>query len=318
VAKQKAVIVGVGMVGSTAAYTLATSQVVEEIVLIDRNPEKAWGQAGDINDAMGLESGVRVRSGTYDDIETDDIVIITAGTSQQPGQTRMELVDVNAEIMRTVVRDIMKHHIEPFLVIVANPVDVLTYVALKESGLPKYRVFGTGTTLDTSRLRSHIADAIGVNSREVDAYILGEHGDSSFSTIETAQVGDVPLRDCPGFTEELIENIDQVIRDRAYRIIEAKQSTYYGIGQVIAKVVAALGKTSKSVFPVCSLVEGEYGLHDVVLGLPSIVSADGVHILAGYQMTERQQAALQLSAEVVKEAIRHIDEQDELAEKQSE
>ena len=309
-AKQKAVIVGVGMVGSTAAYTLATSQVVEEIVLIDRNPEKAWGQAADINDAMGLESGVRVRPGTYDDIETDDIVIITAGTSQQPGQTRMELVDVNAEIMRTVVRDIMKRYIEPFIIVVANPVDVLTYVALKESGLPKYRVFGTGTTLDTSRLRSHIADAIGVNSREVDAYILGEHGDSSFSTIETAQVGDVPLRECPGFEESLIDNIDQVIRDRAYRIIEAKQSTYYGIGQVIAKVVAALGKSSKSVFPVCSLVEGEYGLDNVVLGLPSIVSSDGVHILAGYQMTERQQAALQLSAEVVKEAINHVLEQE--------
>lgn len=317
-AKQKAVIVGVGMVGSTAAYTLATSQVVEEIVLIDRNPEKAWGQAADINDAMGLESGVKVRSGTYDDIETDDIVIITAGTSQQPGQTRMELVDVNAEIMRTVVRDIMKRYIEPFIVVVANPVDVLTYVALKESGLPKYRVFGTGTTLDTSRLRSHIADAIGVNSREVDAYILGEHGDSSFSTIETAQVGDVPLRECPGFEESLIDNIDQVIRDRAYRIIEAKQSTYYGIGQVIAKVVAALGKSSKSVFPVCSLVEGEYGLDNVVLGLPSIVSSDGVHILAGYQMTERQQAALQLSAEVVKEAINHVLEQEEIANSQTE
>lgn len=304
--RQKAVIVGVGMVGSTAAYTLAIGQVVDEIVLIDRSEANSWGQAADINDAMGLESGVTVRPGSYDDIETNDIVIIAAGTSQQPGQTRMELIDINAGIMRGIVRGIMARDIEPFIIVVANPVDVLTYVALKESGLPKNRVFGTGTTLDTSRLRSHLASSLEVNSREVDAYILGEHGDSSFSTIETAQIGDVPLREFPNFSEELIQNIDQDIRDRAYRIIEAKKSTYYGIGQVISKVVAALRRSSHSVFPVCSLVEGEYGLHDVVLGLPSTVSADGVKILSGYQMTERQQAALELSAGVVKDAIQNI------------
>lgn len=306
--KQKVFIVGVGMVGSTAAYTIATSQVVEEVVLIDRKADYAWGQAADINDAMGLESGVRVRPGTYNDIETDDIVIITAGTSQQPGQTRMELIDVNAGIMRGIVRDIMKKDIRPYIVVVSNPVDVLTYVALKESGLPKNRVFGTGTTLDTSRLKSHLADNLGVNSKEVDVYILGEHGDSSFSTIETAQIGEIPLSEYPGFTDELVDSVEQHIRDRAYKIIEAKQSTYYGIGQVITKVVGALRRSSHSVFPVCSLAEGEYGLHNVVVGLPSTVSASGVQILAGYPLTERQRAALQLSSEVVSEAIRHVEQ----------
>lgn len=304
--KQKAVIIGVGMVGSTAAYTLATNQVVEEIVLIDRNQDTAWGHAADINDAMGIESGVRVRPGTYDDIETDDIVIITAGTNQQPGQTRMELVDTNAKIMRSIVRDVMARSIEPFLVIVANPVDVLTYVALEESKLPRYRVFGTGTTLDTSRLKSHLADAMDVNSREVDVYVLGEHGDSSFSTIETAQIGEIPLREYPGFSDELVDNIEQKIRDRAYRIIETKQSTYYGIGQVISKVVAALRQSSGSVFPVCSLVKGEYGLDNVVVGLPSVVNSSGVKILAGYPMTDRQQSALDHSASVVSEVINQV------------
>ncbi len=308
--RQKAVIVGVGMVGSTAAYTLATSHVVDEIVLIDRTEELAWGQAADINDAMGIESGVRVRPGTYEDINTDDIVIITAGTSQQPGQTRMELLEVNAGIMRSIVKDVMARSIEPFIIVVSNPVDVMTYVALEASRLPKYRVFGTGTTLDTSRLKSHLADHLDVNSREVDVYILGEHGDSSFSTIETAQIGEVPIREYPGFEEHMIENIEQQIRDRAYRIIEAKKSTYYGIGQVIAKVVGALRKSSGSVFPVSSYVQGEYGLDGVVLGLPSIVNSDGVRILAGYQMTERQQAALELSAEVVNQAISHVSSQD--------
>lgn len=303
---QKAVIIGCGMVGSTAAYTLATAQVVDEIVLIDRNGENAWGQAADINDAMGIESGVRVRAGSYEDIETDDIVVITAGTSQQPGQTRMELVEVNANIMRDIVKNVMARSIEPFLVIVSNPVDVMTYVALEESKLPKYRVFGTGTTLDTSRLKTHLADAMGVNSREVDCYVLGEHGDSSFATIETAQIGDIPLREYPGFEEYMIENIEQQIRDRAYRIIETKKSTYYGIGQVISKVVAALRQSSGSVFPVCSYIQGEYGLDGVVLGLPSVVNSSGVRILSGYQLTERERAALELSADVVKGAIEHV------------
>ncbi len=301
--KQKAIIIGVGMVGSTAAYTLAISQVVDEIVLISREPEKTWGQAADINDAMGIESGVRIRPGTYEDIETDDIVIITAGTNQQPGQSRMELTQVNADIMRSIVKNVMARSIEPYIVVVSNPVDVMTYVALEESKLPRYRVFGTGTTLDTSRLKSHLADTLGVNSREVDVYTLGEHGDSSFSTIETAQIGDIPLEDYPGFQPEMVEGIEQKIRDRAYRIIEAKQSTYYGIGQVIAKIVSALRQSSGSVFPVCSLVKGEYGLDNVVLGLPSVVNSDGVKILAGFPLTDRQRIALEKSAEVIGGAI---------------
>lgn len=310
-ANQKAVIIGGGgMVGATAAYAMAIGNVVEEVVIIDRNPDLAWGQAADINDATGLIGGVLVRDGDYSDIATDDIVIITAGAPQQPGQSRLELVGVNAGIMRDIISQVMAGGAEPFIVVVSNPVDAMTYVALKESGLPKARVMGTGTTLDTSRICSVIADQLGVNSKEVDAYILGEHGDSSFSTIETAQVGEVPLRDYPGFSEELVANIEQQIRDRAYRIIETKKSTYYGIGQVIAQIVAALRQSSHSIFPVCSLIEGEYGLDDVVLGLPSVVSRDGVRILSGYPMTERQQSALQLSANVVREAIEHTKSQE--------
>ena len=195
---------------------------------------------------------------------------------------------------------------KPYLVVVSNPVDVLTYVALKESGLPKARVFGTGTTLDTSRLKSYLADALNVDSKAVDAYILGEHGDSSFSTIETAQVGEVPIREYPGFTDELVDNIEQKIRDRAYRVIDTKKSTYFAIGFVISKIVSALRHSAHTVYPVCSLAEGEYGLDDVVLGLPSAISSDGVKILAGYPLTEREQTALRHSAEVVSEIIRSL------------
>ena len=275
--KQKVVIVGAGgMVGASTAYALALRSVVEEIVLIDRSEDMAWGQAADINDAMGLDRSVSVRLGTYDDIATDDIVVISAGAPQQPGQTRMELLGINVGIMRDIIQNIMKNGAQPYLVVVSNPVDVMTYVALKESGLPKNRVMGTGTTLDTSRLKSLIADGLGVNSRDVDAYILGEHGDSSFSTIETAQIGEIPLREYPGYTDELVENVEQKIRDRAYKIIETKKSTYFAIGFVVSKIVSALRQSTSTIYPVCSLVEGEYGLENVVLGLPTMINAEGV------------------------------------------
>ena len=302
--KQKVVIVGAGgMVGASTAYALALRSVVEEIVLIDRTEDMAWGQAADINDAMGLDRSVSVRPGTYDDIATDDIVVISAGAPQQPNQTRMELLGINVGIMREIIQNIMKNGAQPYLVVVSNPVDVMTYVALKESGLPKSRVMGTGTTLDTSRLKSLIADGLGVNSRDVDAYILGEHGDSSFSTIETAQIGEIPLREYPGYTDELVENVEQKIRDRAYRIIETKKSTYFAIGFVVSKIVSALRQANSTIYPVCSLVEGEYGIDNVVLGLPSTLSRDGVKILAGYPLTDRECEALHASAGVVAEAI---------------
>lgn len=305
--KQKLVIVGGGgMVGATAAYACALRSVVEEIVLIDRNADLVWGQAADINDAMGLDRNVEVRAGDYSDIATDDIVVITAGAPQMPGQTRLELVDINANIMRDIVKNIMAGGAKPYLVIVSNPVDVLTYVALKESGLPKNRVMGTGTTLDTARLKSHLADLLNVNTRDVDAYILGEHGDSSFSTIETAQIGEVPLRDYPGFQEEIVDNIEQKIRDRAYKVIETKKSTYFAIGFVISKIVSALRQSTHTIYPVCSLAEGEYGLDNVVLGLPSAISSDGVKILAGYPLTDREKELLAQSAEVVSEIIRSL------------
>ena len=191
--------------------------------------------------------------------------------------------------------------------IVSNPVDVLTYVALKESGLPKNRVFGTGTTLDTSRMKSYLADAFNVDSKAVDAYILGEHGDSSFSTIETAQIGEVPIKEYPGFTEEMIDGIEQKVRDRAYRVIETKKSTYFAIGFVVSKIVSALRKSTHTVYPVCSLAEGEYGLNNVVLGLPSTISSDGVKILAGYPLTGREKELLNKSAGIIAEMISHLD-----------
>lgn len=307
VAKQKAFVVGGGgMVGATAAYAMALNKVIEEIVLIDVNEQLVWGQAADINDAMGFDSGVLVRTGTYAEITSDDIVVITAGAAQQPGQTRLDLLAINAGIIRSIMTEVARDGRQPLVVIVANPVDVLTYIAATEFGIPKGRVFGTGTTLDTSRLRATIADELNVHSREVDAYILGEHGDSSFSTIERANVGDIWLRKFPGYESRDYKEIDQKIRERAYKVIESKKSTYYAIGQVISKIVIALRRSTYSIFPVCSLLDGEYGLHDVVLGLPSTVNKDGVKILGGFELTDEEKQKLHDSAHVVKHAISTI------------
>ncbi len=303
-ATQKVFIVGGGgMVGASAAYALALQEIVEEIILIDINEQLVWGQAADINDATAFSESVSVRVGSYDEINTDDIVVITSGAPQQPGQTRLELLGINAGIMRDVVGKVMAGGKQPFIVVVANPVDALTYVALKTSGMSKNRVFGTGTTLDTARLRVALSRALHVSSEDISAYVMGEHGDSSFSAVAGARAGDIAITNYPSFKPEMIEDIDTEIRERAYKIIEAKKSTYFAIGQVIAQIVAALRRDVPSIFPVCSLVEGEYGHNDVVIGLPSMISVDGVKILEGYELNEDETQKLAHSVQVVKGAI---------------
>lgn len=297
------VIGGGGMVGATAAQAIAIKEVVSDIILIDVAEDLVHGQAMDINHATAYTHGVNVRVGDYGEIQEDDIIVIASGAAQKPGQTRLELVDINTAIIRDVVRKIMAQGKQVYILMVANPVDVLTYMALKESGLPKERVLGSGTTLDTARLRVTIANEVGVSQRHVHGYILGEHGDSSFPALSNASIGGIPLAQFPGFNDTLAAALGDDIRAAAYRIIEAKKSTYYGIGTVIARLVEALLQNSASIFPVCSLATGQYSLDDVVIGLPSKVSSRGVEILEHYPLNEAEQASLQASADVVKEAI---------------
>lgn len=288
-----------GMVGATAAQALTIKEIVSDIVLIDVAEELVKGQASDINHATAFTNGVHVRVGDYNEIQENDIVVITCGLAQKPGQSRLDLLEVNAGIIRDVVKKVMSQGKSVYIVMVTNPVDVLTHVALQTSGLPKERVFGTGTTLDTARLRVALARDLHVTQPTVQAYILGEHGDSSFPAISHASIGGVPLRDFPGFKSEMIDTIDQDIRDSAYQIIEAKKSTYYGIGHVVAKIVEALTHSRGSILPICSLTSGEYGLSDVVIGLPSIVSSKGVHILDSYPLDDKEMSQLRDSAAII-------------------
>lgn len=297
------IIGGGGMVGATAAQALAIKEVVHDIVLVDVAEDLVHGQAMDINHATAYTSGVRVRVGDYSEIKENDIIVIASGAAQKPGQTRLELADINVAITRDVVRKVMAQGKPVYILMVANPVDVLTYVALQESGLPKERVFGSGTSLDTARLRVAIANEAGVSQSHVHAYILGEHGDSSFPALSNATISGIPLAEFPDIRSELKQTIAGDIRQAAYKIIEAKKSTYYGIGNVVAKIVEALLRDTASILPVCSLAQGEYGLSDVVVGLPSKVSSHGVEILDHYPLSDEEKALLQDSAKVVKEAI---------------
>ncbi|MGO3701859.1 MAG: L-lactate dehydrogenase [Candidatus Saccharimonadales bacterium] len=302
--KQKVFIVGgAGMVGASAAYALTLKEVVSEVVLIDLNEDMATGQAMDMTDAAAFTNDVTVRVGDYSEIDTDDIVVITGGAAQKPGQTRLELLGINASIIRDVVGRVMANGKEIYLVLVTNPVDVLTYEALKVSGLPKHRVLGTGTMLDSARLRAVIAEKLGVRANEVDAFTFGEHGDSSFTALLSATVGSVPLHAFPGYSDDRLAVLDEEVAKKAYRIIETKKSTYYGIGQVISEVVAALRSEKPRVLSVSSLLEGEYGLHDVAMSVPTLVSSRGVQPIDGYRFSDEEREKLHASAGVIRTSI---------------
>lgn len=294
------------MVGAATAYAIALKEIASDIVLIDIAEDLARGQAMDIADATAYTNGVTIRVGDYTEIAEDDIVVITSGAPQKPGQSRRELIATNAKIMTDVVQQVMAQGKPVFILVVANPVDVLTYVALKVSGLPKERVFGSGTTLDSARLRVTLANRLGVSQRHVHAYILGEHGDSSFPALAAANFAGIPLDKFPGFTPDMTDHIQDEIRDKVYKIIETKKSTYFGIGHSVAKLVEALTAPTGSIYPVCSLTDGEYGLHDVVVGLPSLITPDGVKILDGYPLSKSETEQLRHSGGIIADMIKEL------------
>lgn len=300
------IIGGGGMVGATAAQALATKEIVHDIALIDVAEDIAKAQAMDITHASAYTSGVQVRVDDYSQITEQDIVIITSGASMagQGANNRMELLATNVKIIRDVVGKIMQQGKAPaFIVMVTNPVDVLTKVALEVSGLPKERVFGTGTVIDTARMQVTLGNLLHVQPQQIEALVLGEHGDSSFPALSHATVGGVPLDKFPGFSPDMTATIHTDIRNTAYKIVQAKRSTNFSIGHVIAKIVEALLSNKGTILPVCSLATGEYGLRDVVVGLPNLVSNKGVLIVDGYPLTGEETDKLQASAQVIKEAI---------------
>ena len=305
---RRVVLVGTGFVGMSFAYSMLNQGGIEELVLIDVNKEKAEGEAMDLSHGLPFAPDrIEFWAGTYEDCKTADIVVITAGANQQPGESRLDLVQKNSKIMRSIVSEIMKSGFNGILVIASNPVDVLTYVAWQESGLPRHRVIGSGTALDSARFRYEIGKYLNVDTRSIHGYIIGEHGDTEFPVWSHTTVGVMPLLDVvknnPQFKVEDLEEIYVNVRDAAYHIIERKGATYYGIGMSLARIVKAILNDENSVLPVSVYLNGQYGHRDVFLGIPAIINRNGVREVLELNLTGSEKEKLTKSVGVLKETL---------------
>ncbi len=306
--KDKAVIVGVGFVGSSTAYALMLKGVFQEIVLIDANSGKAEGEAMDISHGLPYSHHMTIRAGSYEDCADAGIVIITAGAAQKPGETRLDLIKKNSAIMRSIVREIKASGFDGILLIVANPVDVLTHVAYVESGLPKERVIGSGTVLDTARFKYLLSKSLKVDARNVHGIIIGEHGDSELPVWSITNIGGMPfsefcsVRGVKG-KEKLMEQIHEEVRDSAYRIIEKKGATYYGVATAIARICEVIVKNEHTMLPVSTELTGEYGFSGLALSVPSIVGSKGVETVLELSLNHEERTQLSSSAKTLKEII---------------
>lgn len=308
---RKIAIIGCGFVGSATAFSLMQSGLFSEMVLIDADRDKAEGEALDISHGVPLANPVRVCGGSYDDIVDAAIIVITAGANQKPGETRLDLVKRNTEIFKSIIPEITRRNCRGILLVVSNPVDILTQVALKLSGLPKNRVIGSGTVLDTSRLKHLLGVHLGVDSRSVHAFIIGEHGDSEIAVFSSANVSGIPVREfCElrGFYnhEEETARIAQRVKDSAYVIIRKKKATYYGIAMAVKRICEAILRDEKSILSVSFMTEGPYGIRDVVLSVPAILGKDGVEMQVPIALDTEELRKLQASAQLLQEMFRGL------------
>ena len=309
---RKAAIIGCGFVGAASAFALMQSALFSELVLIDVDRERAEGEAMDISHGIPFSGPMKIYAGDYDDLEDVAITIITAGANQKPDETRLDLVHKNAKIMASVVSEIAKREYKGILLIVSNPVDILTHVAQKVSGYSENRVFGSGTVLDTARLKYQLGKHLGVDNRSVHAFIIGEHGDSEIAAWSSANVSGVPLHmfcEMRGLFDhdDNTEEIEETVRSSAYEIIAKKDATYYGIAMVIKRVCQAIVRDEKSIFPISSRMHGEYGLDDVVLSMPAIVGANGVETLIPISLDAKKVERLHESANTLREIMSGLD-----------
>lgn len=309
---QKAAVIGCGFVGSTIAYTLMQKGTFSELVLLDAAQGKAEGEAMDISHGLPFAHAMDIYAGGYEDIRDAAVVIITAGANQKPGETRLDLVQKNARIMKSIIEEIKRVNCEGILLIVSNPVDILTQVALKESGFPKQRVIGSGTVLDTARLKYLISQKLNVDSRNVHAFIAGEHGDSELAAWSCANIYGISLdefADMKGYRsfEKEKDEIYHAVRDSAYEIIERKGATYYGIGMAAAKIAEAVVRDSRTVAPVSVSLNGEYGLSGLCLSIPAIIGQGGAEQILEISFSEEELEKLKRSAEELKGVLEQID-----------
>ena len=308
---RKAAVIGCGFVGSATAFTLMQSRLFSELVLLDVNMEKADGEAKDIAHGIPFAGQMKIYAGTYDDAADAAIIIITAGANQKPGETRLDLVQKNTAIYQSIIPEIVKRDFGGILLIVSNPVDILTYVALKLSGLPENRVLGSGTVLDTARLKYALGEHLGVDSRSVHSFIIGEHGDSEIAAWSSTNVSGIPRNDVCEMRghfnhDAAMDAIAEKVKNSAYEIISKKQATYYGIAMSVKRICECIVRNERSILPVSAMMHGEYGIEDITLSMPAIVGIGGVETHVPIALSEEEAEKLVESAKKLKEVAKGL------------
>lgn len=303
----KVSIIGAGNVGTASAFALALDGAASELVLLDRNLQKAEGEVLDLMHGSSFLPYVHFKgSKNYRDVSGSDIVVITAGAPQAPGQSRLELLNINVKILKGIIAEVKRYAPGCILLVVTNPVDVLTYFAKKYSGFPHHRVIGSGTVLDTARFRAYLAEHFHVSAHHVDAYVLGEHGNSSFPVLSSASVQSVPLRALPHYRKSDMLKIHTTVVNVVYEIIKKKGATNLAIGICVAQLVRAMLHDTREIYPVSSVLRGEYGVHDVAVSTPSILGRRGIETELVLPLNAEEKQALRRSVTILKKAIRSV------------
>lgn len=306
--QRKIAIIGCGFVGSTCAFALMQSGMFSEMVLIDADQARAEGEAMDISHGTPFAKPLKIYAGDYDDIRDAAIIVVTAGANQKPDETRLDLVHKNVKIFQSIIPQIRERNCGGILLVVSNPVDILTYVAQRLSGFTENRVIGSGTVLDTARLKRAVSERLTVDSRSVHAFIIGEHGDSEIAAWSGANVSGIPLNDFCELRghykhEENTSRIAEEVKNSAYEIIEKKQATYYGIAMSVRRICEVILRDEKSILPISSMMYGEYGISDVALSMPAIVGKNGVEIKVPIPLSEAEIEHLQRSASMLRDVL---------------
>lgn len=305
---RKAAVVGCGFVGASIAFSLMQKNIYSELVLIDANQDKAEGEAMDLSHGLPYTAAMDIYAGDYRDVGDCALIIITAGANQKPGETRLDLIEKNVGILKNILPQITATAFEGILMIVANPVDILTYAAQRISGYPVNRVFGSGTVLDTARLKYVLGKHLDVDSRSVHALIIGEHGDSELPVWSSANISGIGLNhfcELRGHYqhEDAMSRIYEDVRDSAYRIIERKGATYYGIAMAVARIAECLVKDEQAILPVSVKLQGEYGLEGLALSIPSVIGKNGIEKILEIPLSREEHTSLQDSASQLKAVI---------------
>lgn len=302
---RKAAVIGCGFVGAASAFALMESRLFSELVLIDVDFDKADGEAQDIAHGVPFAGQMTIYAGHYSDLADASVVIVTAGSNQKPGETRLDLVEKNVGIFKSIIPQITRQGFHGILLIVSNPVDILTYAAVKLSGLPENRVIGSGTVLDTARLKYALGGRLRVDSRSVHSFVIGEHGDSEIVAWSSANVSGIPLHDfCEmrGYFdhEAAMQEIAEDVKNSAYDIIEKKNATYYGIAMSVKRICECIVRDEKSILPISAMMHGAYGIEGIALSMPAVLGEDGMETHVPIPLNESEVQRLRHSADTLK------------------